>query len=220
MSVYKEHSQKSRLSQSDSSSSSSFLYQQSQQQTQEPRLRLSTPEETSMKRRSTQPSRSDENLLEETISHEESSMDISDSLGKVNLSGILNKTLEGTSEMLKLLEDEETTITNQTTINQTDESFFEDKYKKKLKSSLIVLAKASHHRTFMETCLNAETPPRNMRVWVEPHIYHSSKEVEREWRETLTTASLKRLASLIKHYTKIIDEEKQTLEGTLKDVTT
>ena len=138
---------------------------------------------------------------------------------KVNLSGVLNKTLEGTSEMLKLLEDEETTTTYQTTINQTDESFFEDKYKK-LKSSLIVLAKASHHRTFMETCLNAKTPPKNMRLWVEPHIYHSSKEVEREWRETLTTASLKLLASLIKHYTKIIDEEKQTLEGTLKDVTT
>ena len=70
----------------------------------------------------------------------------------------------------------------------------------------------------METCLNAKTPPKNMRLWVEPHIYHSSKEVEREWRETLTTASLKLLASLIKHYTKIIDEEKQTLEGTLKDV--
>ena len=104
-------------------------------------------------------------------------------------------------------------------LNQTDESFFEDKYKK-LKSSLIVLAKASHHRTFMETCLNAKTPPKNMRLWVEPHIYHSSKEVEREWRETLTTAFLKLLASLIKHYTKIIDEEKQTLEGTLKDVTT
>ena len=215
----KERSQKSRLSQSDSSSSSSFLYQQSQLQTQEPRLRLSTPEETSMQRGSTQPSRSDENLLEESISCEESPMDISDSLGKVNLSGVLNKTLEGTSEMLKLLEDEETTTTNQTTINQTDESFFEDKYKK-LKSSLIVLAKASHHRTFMETCLNAKTPPKNMRLWVEPHIYHSSKEVEREWRETLTTASLKLLASLIKHYTKIIDEEKQTLEGTLKDVTT
>ena len=57
-----------------------------------------------------------------------------------------------------------------------------------------------------------------MRLWVEPHIYHSSKEVE-ECRETLTTASLKLLASLIIHYTNITDEEKQTLEGTLTDVT-
>ena len=81
-----------------------------------------------MNRGSTQPSRSGENLLEETIQREESPMDISDSIGKVNLSGILNKTLEGTSEMLKLLE-EETTITNQT-INPIDESYFEDKYKK------------------------------------------------------------------------------------------
>ena len=186
----KERSQRSAPSQSDSRASSSFLYQPNEQQTQESRLILSTPEETSMNRRNTQPSRSGENLLDESISREGSPMDVSDSLGKVNLSGILNKTLEGTSELLKLLE-EETISTNQTTINQTDESFFEDKYKK-LKSSLIVLVKASHHRTFMETCLNAKSPPRNMRLWVEPHIYHS-KEVEKEWRETLTTASLKLL---------------------------
>lgn len=105
--------------------------------------------------------------MEETIQREESAMDILDSIGKVNLSDILNKTLEGTSEMLKLLEEEETTTTN-----------FEDKYKK---------LKASHHQTFMETCLNAKNPPRNVRLWVEPHIYHSSKEVEEEWREMLTT---------------------------------
>ena len=59
-----------------------------------------------------------------------------------------------------------------------------------------------------------------MRLWVEPHIYHSTREVEREWRDTLTTASLKLLATLIKHYTKVIEEEKQALEGTLKEVTT
>ena len=35
-----------------------------------------------------------------------------------------------------------------------------------------------------------------------------------------TTASLKLLATLIKHYTKVIEEEKQTLEVTLKEVTT
>ena len=59
-----------------------------------------------------------------------------------------------------------------------------------------------------------------MRLWVEPHIYHSTKEVEKEWRDTLTTASLKLLASLIRHYTKAIEEEKRTLEETLKEVTT
>ena len=60
-----------------------------------------------MNRGSTQPSRSDQNPLEETIQREESPMDILDSIGKVNLGGILNKTLEGTNEMLKLLEEEE-----------------------------------------------------------------------------------------------------------------
>lgn len=101
-------------------------------------------------------------------------------------------------------------------INATNETFFDDKFKK-LKSSLIVLAKASHHRTFMETCLDAKSPPRNMRLWVEPH---PTKEVAKEWRDTLTTASLKLLASLIRHYTKIIEEEKRTFEKTLNKVTT
>lgn len=52
-------------------------------------------------------------------------MDISDSIGIVNLSGILNKTLEGPIEMLKLLKEEENTTTNQT-VNPTNERFFKD----------------------------------------------------------------------------------------------
>ena len=156
-----------------------------------------------------------------SMQNEQSPLDLSDSIGKINLSGILNKTLEGTSEMLQLLEEDEatTTITNHNAIPATGQTFFDEKFKK-VKSSLIILAKASHHRTFMETCLKEKNPPRNMRLWVEPHIYHSTKEVEKEWRDTLTTSSLKLLATLIKHYTKIIEEEKQTLEETLKEVPT
>ena len=147
------------------------------------------------------------------MQNEQSPLDLSDSIGKINLSGILNKTLEGTSEMLQLLEEDEatTTITNHNAIPATGQTFFDEKFKK-VKSSLIILAKASHHRTFMETYLKEKNPPRNMRLWVEPHIYHSTKEVEKEWRDTLTTSSLKLLATLIKHYTKTIEEEKQTLE--------
>lgn len=203
-------------SQIDSSPSSSFLYQPASQRNLE--LQLTTPEQSTMER-TTQPSRSDENLLEENMQTEQSPVDLSDSIGKINLSGILNKTLEGTSEMLKLLEEEEATTTNHNAIPATGQSYFDEKFKK-VKSSLIILAKASHHRTFMETCLKGKNPPRNMRLWVEPHIYHSTREVEREWRDTLTTASLKLLATLIKHYTKVIEEEKQALEETLKEVTT
>ena len=68
----------------------------------------------------------------------------------------------------------------------------------------------------METCLHAKTPPRNMCLWVEPHIYHATKETEKEWRDTLVTASLKLLATLIKHYSKIIEEEKHKLDSTFK----
>ena len=50
-----------------------------------------------------------------------------------------------------------------------------------------------------------------MRLWVEPHIYHSTKDVEREWRDTLITASLKLLATLIKHYNNCIIKEKETI---------
>ena len=109
----------------------------------------------------------------------QSPVDLSDSIGKINLSGILNKTLEGTSEMLQLLEEDEATTTNHNAIPATGQTF--DEKLKKVKSSLIILAKASHHRIFMETCLKEKNPPRNMRLWVEPHIYHSTKEVEKEW---------------------------------------
>ena len=71
--------------------------------------------------------------------------------------------------------------------------------------------------TFMETCLQAKTPPRSMCLWVEPHIYHITKETEREWRDTLVTALL---ATLIKHYSKVIEEETRALETTLREITT
>ena len=50
-----------------------------------------------------------------------------------------------------------------------------------------------------------------MCLWVEPHIYHSTKELEQEWRDTLVTASLKLLRTLIKH-SKVIEEEKHRFE--------
>ena len=72
----------------------------------------------------------------------------------------------------------------------------------------------------METCLSAKSPPRNMCLWVEPHIYHSTREVEYEWRDTLVNSSLKLLGILIKHYAKIIQEEQQALEVIMDEVTT
>ena len=133
-------------------------------------------------------------------------MDLTNSFDKVNLNGIL----EGTSQMMKMLEEEEASSTKQDEAKTREmDELFEDEAKR-FKSCLIKIAKASHHRTFMETCLNAKSPPRNMRLWVEPHIYHSSKEVEKEWRETLTTASLKLLSTLIKHYTRVITTEKNS----------
>lgn len=215
----------SPLREQNQSQLSDFLYQSASQPSNH--ISLTTPdsqtkrqntESPSMNSGTTYPSKS-ESDLDDRMEEDESIVNLSASIGKINLSGILNKTLEGTSQMLRMLEEEETITTNIAETEHTSESFFEEKAKK-LKSSLIILAKASHHRTFMETCLNAKTPPRNMCLWVEPHIYHSSREVKKEWRDTLATASLKLLTTLIKHHTKVIEEEKQTLETTIFEVTT
>ena len=72
----------------------------------------------------------------------------------------------------------------------------------------------------METYLHAIPPPRNMCLWVELHIYHATKETEKEWRDTLVTVSLTLLATLIKHYSKIIEEEKHKLDSTLEETKT
>ena len=50
-----------------------------------------------------------------------------------------------------------------------------------------------------------------MKVWSEPHIYHSNPEVESEWKQSLDRASLNLVSILIKHYTTVIDSEKRTL---------
>ena len=189
------------------------LYGPSTQSASQPLITLATLEsQTENMQRTSPPGPS--------ASPEEESMDtgLPVSACALNLSGILNKSIDGTSEMLRLLEEEEHTSTSLEP-KQTNQTFLEDK-QKNLKASLIILAKASHHKTFMETCLHAKTPPRTMCLWVEPHIYHSTKDIEREWRDTLVTASLKLLGTLIKHYSKIINEEKQKLESTLNEVTT
>ena len=69
----------------------------------------------------------------------------------------------------------------------------------------------------METCLHAKTPPKNMCLWVEPHIYRATKETEKEWKDTLVTVSLKLLETPIKH-SKVIEEEKHKLESTLEEI--
>ena len=59
--------------------------------------------------------------------------------------------------MLKLLEEEEATTTNHNSIPATGRSYFDEKFKK-VKSSLIILGKASHHCTFMDSLVDQTTP--------------------------------------------------------------
>ena len=84
--------------------------------------------------------------------------ELSSSACALNLSGILNKTFDGTSELLKWVENEDHASPGPTEPNQTNQTFLEEK-SKKFKVSLIILAKASHLWTFvsmlnlhLETC--------------------------------------------------------------------
>ena len=90
---------------------------------------------------------------------------------------------------------------------------------KRLKAALTIIAKASHHKAFMETCLSRNSPPKNMSLWIQPHIYHSNPEVEKQWKDTLHQASLNLTTTLIDHYKAVIKVEQETLEKITKEIT-
>ena len=125
---------------------------------------------------------------------------LSDSVTQINLSRVLNKTIQPEPQKDGPANDSPTQII----------SFIETKGKH-LKAALTIIAKASHHKLFMETCLMRNSPPKNMSLWVQPHIYHSDLEVEKQWRDTLQ-ASLNLTTTLIKHYKKVIKNEQDELE--------
>ena len=145
----------------------------------------------------TQPSRSETDLL--VINMEVDPL--SDSVTQINLSRILNKTIQPESQR-------DSPVDNSPAQTMT---FIETKGKR-LKAALTIIAKASHHKTFMEICLMRNSPPKNMSLWVQPHIYHSDPEVERQWRDTLHQASLNLTTTLIEHYKKVIKNEQDELE--------
>ena len=68
------------------------------------------------------PSRQANNQEEEIMDTEE----LSSSAYALNLSGILNKTFDGTSEMLKWLENEDHASPGPTEPNQTNQTFLEE----------------------------------------------------------------------------------------------
>ena len=140
----------------------------------------------------------------------ETDTDISDSVTAINLSGILNKPI-------KEPEPQPSTSGAHTEPGTSSQSFLEQKGKRQ-KSALIILAKASHHKAFMETCLSRNTPPRNMALWVQPHIYHSNQEVEKEWRDVLYRTSLDLTNTLVKHYGQVIASEKKTLDEIKQEI--
>ena len=163
-----------------------------------------------------EPTNSEANLLDEEglLMETEGNQDhLSDSVTQINLSGILNKTVQN----IPTPQESQIEI-NKPTENNT--SSFLETTGKNLKSSLIIMVKASHHKTFMETCLMRNSPPKNMSLWVQPHIYHSNSQVEKQWKDTLHQASLNLTSTLINHYAKIIKNEQENLENIKREIST
>ena len=90
-----------------------------------------------------QPSRSETDLLDINMQVDP----LSDSVTQINLSGILNKTIQPESQRDSPVDDGPARTT-----------FIETKGKR-LKAALTIIAKASHHKTFMETCPMRNSPP-------------------------------------------------------------
>ena len=127
---------------------------------------------------------------------------------QINLTGILNRTIQPEPQRDSPVDDGPTQTT----------SFIETKGKR-LKAALTVIAKASHHKTFMETCLMRNSPPKNILLWVQPHIiYHSDQKVKKQWRDTLHQASLNLTTTLIEHYKRVIKNEQGKLEKINKEI--
>ena len=177
-----------------------FLYEDSSQvdRNQYP-IVLQTPTMTS------QPSRSETNLLDGDNMEVDP---LSDSVTQINLSGILNKTIQPEPHGDSPVDEGLTQTTN-----------FIETRGKRLKAALTIIAKASHHKAFMETCLSRNSPPKNMSLWIQPHIYHSNPEVEKQWKDTLHQASLNLTTTLIDHYKAVIKVEQETLEKITKEIT-
>lgn len=133
---------------------------------------------------------------------------LSDSVMQINLSGILNKTIQAEPQRDSPVDE-----------NSTQTTSFIETRGKHLKAALTIIAKASHHKMFMETCLMRNSPPKNMSLWVQPHIYHSDPEVEKQYGDTLHQASLNLTMTLINHYKKAIKNEQDALEKIKKEIT-
>lgn len=58
-----------------------------------------------------------------------------------------------------------------------------------------------------------------MSLWVQPHIYHTNPQVEKQWKDNLQQASLKLTSTLTAHYAKVIQTEQANLEKMKTEIT-
>ena len=75
---------------------------------------------------------------------------------QINLSGILNKTIQSETQRESPVDEG---LIQLTTFIKTRGKW--------LKAALTIIAKASHQKVFMETCFMRNSPPRNTSLWVQ-----------------------------------------------------
>ena len=103
---------------------------------------LSTPESQVINQSmsSVPPSRSESDLLDQNM-EEDQETHLNDSVTAINLSGILNKTITNISPE---------TSSRSTMEQSVEQPTYLETRGKRLKAALIIMAKASHHKAFME----------------------------------------------------------------------
>ena len=130
----------------------------------------------------------------------DNAMDVDPLSGSVTHIGILNKSIQLQPEaQTETLVDERFTLTQTTNFIEVRD--------KRLRAALTIIAKASHHKAFMESCLMRNSSARNMSLWVQPHIYHSNPDVEKQWKDILHQGSLNLTTILVQHYARVIKVE-------------
>ena len=190
------------------SQSSDFLYENQSPLSVNPITLSSQSQDPNMSE--VQPTRSEMDVLDDNNMEMETDP-LSASITQINLSGILNRTIRETSSN----QSQDTP----TPMGQSVQLSFIESKGKRLKAALTIITKASHHKAFMETYFMRNSPPKNMSLWVQPHIYHLNEKIEKQWKDTLHTASLDLTSALIQHYTRVIQTEQQTLEEIKQEIT-
>ena len=146
-------------------SNSQFLYEDSTPINNQEQLITLIPYSQKNQTMAAEPSKSETQLLDNAMDVDP----LSDSVTHINLSGILNKSIQLQPEAQI-----ETPVDERLALTQTT-NFIEVRGKR-LRAALTIIAKASHHKAFMETCPHEKfTTQKHVPLGPTTHLPHQSR---------------------------------------------